>query len=366
MILNRIPLVTIITPSFNQGCYIEETIKSVLSQTYLNIEYIVMDGGSTDNTIEILDKYKEKVKYISKKDKGQADAINKGFKMAKGEIIGWINSDDILDCKCVELVVKEFLSDDSVGLVYGNYININKDGSAINTVKRDNISLERLLNVDSALSQPGSFYRKKVVAQANFLDENLKYVMDYDLWIKILKASNIKYLDNVLAYFRLHDQSKTVSQINNFAPEIDKVLKKYGGSVYALPCEYLKENYYDKWFLRMQDIIKKVFGNYLGRNIGIYATGTHTKSMLQICNEIYGIKNFNIFMFDSNKDKWRKNFCGYDILSPEEISNCDLDEIIISSFSFQDEIYEVIKKYVTNEAKIIKLYDKKINCTFFV
>lgn len=363
--MDRVPLITIITPSFNQGCYIEETIKSVLSQTYLNIEYIVMDGGSTDNTIEILKKYKDKIKYFSEKDNGQADAINKGFKMAKGEIIGWINSDDLLDGKCVELVVREFIKDNEVGLVYGNYVNINKDSVEMNVVKNGSISLYRLLNIDAGLSQPGSFYRKSFVTQIGYLDEKLRYVMDYDLWIKLLKVSKIKYLDSTLAYFRLHDKSKTISEIDEFAPEIHKVLKRNDGSVYALPSKYLRENYYDKWFLRAKKMIEDTFYDCAGKNIGIYGTGMHTKSMLDVCDQIYGIDKFNIFMFDSNKNKWDTTFCGYNIFSPEKINDFNIYKLVISSFSFQEEIYDSVEKFVNANIKLIKLYDKEKSCTYF-
>lgn len=360
------PLVTIVTPSYNQGAFIEKTIVSVLNQSYNNIEYMVIDGCSNDDTLNILEKYKDKIKFVYERDNGQSDAINKGFRIASGEIVGWINSDDLLESNCVELIVNEFLENDNLGLVYGNYINIDKDGFKLNKIKNENISLYRLLNVDSGLSQPGSFYRRSFVQQVGFLDENLKYVMDYELWIKLLKISSIKYLDETLAYFRLHDQSKTVSQNDKFAIEIERVLNKYNGSVYALPSKYLKENYYNQWFLKMKKLIEPVFENSKNKNIGIYGAGTHTTSMLKVCDEIYGINKYNIFLFDSNKDKWSTCVCGYKVFPPDKINNFNLYKLIISSYTYQDEIYDQISKYCNEDVEIVKLYDKDDNSTFFI
>ena len=168
-------LVTIVTPSYNQGQFIEDTIKSVLNQTYKNIQYIVVDGASKDNTMEVVERYRDKIDIIiSEKDKGQTDAINKGFKLAKGELVGWINSDDMLCPNCVEEIVKLYKQNPDGAIFYGSKMDI--IDSKNNLIKiRDNkiFSREYLLRKDSNVSQQGSFYRRDIVEKVNYLDESI-------------------------------------------------------------------------------------------------------------------------------------------------------------------------------------------------
>ncbi|MDI3546994.1 MAG: hypothetical protein PWR10_646 [Halanaerobiales bacterium] len=359
------PLVSIITPSYNQGQYIKETVNSVLDQTYDNIEYIVVDGGSKDNTLKILERYKNRLTYISEKDNGQSDAINKGFKMAKGEIVGWINSDDILMRDCVETVVDEFIKNNKLGIVYGNLLFIDEEGNQNKIYKVPDIDLDVLLHKRSSIAQPGSFYSMKAVKKVGYLDESLNYVMDYDLWIKLLKISEIKYLDKVLAKFREHNQSKSVSQLDKFTSEKHRVINKYGGSIDILPNKYLKENCYDYWCDKLKPLLVKAFEGAYGKNIGIYGTGGHTTGMLGLYEDIFGDIDFNIFFFDSNEDYWGEKFLNRYVYSPEQINDLELDRIIISSYLYQDEIFKIINNLLKKEVKIIKLYNKD-DLLFFI
>lgn len=358
------PLVSIITPSFNQGQFIEDTIKSVLNQTYDNIEYIVIDGTSTDNTLSILEKYHSKLKFISEKDTGQSNAINKGFTMSKGEIIGWINADDVLLPDSVEMVVKEFQAKDNLSIVYGNCAYIDEFNETIRSYGRDlhrfpNINLNYLLHKKAAVSQPGSFYSTPLVKKVGYLDESLHYAMDYDLWIRLLRVGEIKFIDRVLANFRIHSTSKTVSHQKAFAPEIYRVARKYGGSLDVVPSYYLKENFYEYWSERLRPVLAKAFNGASNKKIGIYGLGSHTLGMLELYEKMYGKINFEIFYFDSDKNKWEKTFNNYKVYAPEYLDKLQLDRVIISSYTYQEEIFEQIMKYTGNKLKIIKLYQKE-------
>lgn len=227
------PLVSIVTPSFNQGRYIAETIESVLSQTYQNIEYIVIDGGSGDETIGILRKYKSAgLKWISEADSGQSDAIQKGFERAQGEIIGWLNSDDVLLPYTVEKVVCAFDESPDIGLVWGDLLVIDESSCPVNTCRSGSLSLNRLLNEDQSVMQPGSFYRRQYVERVGGLDKKLRFVMDYDLFIRLLRISKGVYIPEPLAKFRLHTESKSCNLMPIFgAIEAFRVSRRLGGAL---------------------------------------------------------------------------------------------------------------------------------------
>ena len=180
-------LVTIVTPSYNQGQFIEDTIKSVLNQTYKNIQYIVVDGASSDNTMEVVERYRDKIDIIiSERDKGQTDAINKGFRLAKGELVGWINSDDMLLPYCVEEIVKLYKQNPDGAIFYGSKIDmIDSKNSHLKYYINNMQNRERILRRNYDVSQPGSFYRKDILEKVNYLDESIHYCMDLDLFLKL-------------------------------------------------------------------------------------------------------------------------------------------------------------------------------------
>jgi len=215
------PKISIITPSYNQGQFIEETIRSVLLQNYPNIEYIIIDGGSTDGSIEVIRKYERWITYwVSEPDDGQTNAINKGFQKATGEIVAWLNSDDFYTPGALFSVAKAFLEKPNADVIYGNIKTV-----GVKTLKFPNICLNKYsrkrLFYSNYIPQPASFISINALRKVKFLDERFDYIMDYDLWMRLGKENVIfHYIPKTLAYFRFHRNSKTVSQQEEFWWEI--------------------------------------------------------------------------------------------------------------------------------------------------
>jgi glycosyltransferase involved in cell wall biosynthesis len=208
-----LPSITIITPSFNQGDYIEETIRSIILQNYPKLQYIIVDGGSTDDTLNIIEKYKDWIDVvISESDNGQSHAINKGWKLAKGEITTWINSDDLLAPNCLYEVAKLANSSSSRSLIIGDVINFHKKHQV--RIRQRNIVLQKFLffwSSECIWHQPGIFFPMESITRVGFLDTQYHYSMDFDLLCKILVFSEVVYSDKVFTYFRIHNTSKGVS-----------------------------------------------------------------------------------------------------------------------------------------------------------
>ena len=228
------PLVTIVTPSFNQAAYLEETIRSVLGQIYPNIEYIVVDGASTDGTLEIIKQYEKKLtRWISEPDKGQTDAINKGFALAKGGILGWLNSDDTLLPNAVEEAVAFLTDHPQVGLVYGNAHYIDENSRVIGNFPAAQTNLAKLRSGYVHIPQQASFFRKKLWDQVGPLDDSFYFAMDYDLWTRLAAVSELKYIQKLWANFRLHADAKTIAADDRCWPEMLRVHYREGGSRFA-------------------------------------------------------------------------------------------------------------------------------------
>jgi len=238
--IKKLPKISIITPSLNQVSYIDETIRSVLLQHYPNIEYIVIDGGSTDGTLEVLKNYSNSLTWVSGKDKGQADAINKGLTIATGDIIAYLNSDDIFLPGSLETVGSFFQDNPRTLWVTGGCDIIDEKGSKIRswvTLWKEfwlyNQMLDRLkgkknmLKILNFISQPATFWRQSVVKKIGLFDPNLKFVMDYDYWMRLYQFGDPGIIRNRLAAFRIHTESKTGRQFRALSHESFQVVQKY-------------------------------------------------------------------------------------------------------------------------------------------
>jgi glycosyltransferase involved in cell wall biosynthesis len=204
------PQVSIVTPSYNQGQFLEETIRSVLLQGYPDLEYIIIDGGSTDGSMEVISKYEPWLAYwVSEPDRGQSHAINKGWGLATGDILAWLNSDDTYQPEAIYLAVRALIQHPDAALVYGHYNCVDENSHVIQTVQSPPFDARRLLAVDF-IPQQTVFIRSGALHQVGLLNESYQCVMDYDLWLRMARLFPFTKVDAVLANFRLHAQSKTV------------------------------------------------------------------------------------------------------------------------------------------------------------
>jgi glycosyltransferase involved in cell wall biosynthesis len=224
------PLVSIVTPTYNMAHFLEQTIESVLSQDYPRIEYIVMDGGSTDGTLDILRKYEHGIQFRSERDKGQAEAINKGFGMSTGEIFTFLNADDTYLPGAVSTAVKHLTANRSVGLVYGDAYHVREDGSIIAPYPTKPYDYD-LLNRNCFICQPAAFMWRNAFESAGWMNQDLQTALDYDLWIRIAKLRPLMKIDGYLATSRMYRENKTVSRRKQVYEEIIRVVKTYYGFV---------------------------------------------------------------------------------------------------------------------------------------
>jgi glycosyltransferase involved in cell wall biosynthesis len=225
-----LPRMSIITPSFNQGKFIQETINSVLSQNYPDLEYWVMDGGSSDETIDILRTSGPKVQWVSEKDNGQADAVNKGFSSATGDIIGWLNSDDTYLPGTLAYVGEYFSNHPGIDVVYGDGYYIDPDGAVIHPYRTLDFSWESLAH-ECYICQPTVFFRRRVLAQAGALDVNLRVALDYEFWMRLFRQYPPVRLPRFLAASRMYADNKTLSLRQTAYREIIQVVRKHFGFV---------------------------------------------------------------------------------------------------------------------------------------
>jgi glycosyltransferase involved in cell wall biosynthesis len=234
--MTSLPLVSIITPSFNQARYLEATIQSVLGQDYPRIEYIIVDGGSTDGSVDVIKKYQDKLTWwVSEKDKGQTDAINKGFNRATGDILAWINSDDTYNPGAINQAVKYLGENPEVGLVYADCNFIDEEGRIIGKFNSAQTDFRKLREGYVHIPQQTMFFRAKYWKELGPLDPSFYFAMDYDLWIRIAAHAPFKYMaGKTWANFRLHTSGKTIAADDRCWPEMLRVHYRDGGGFFSL------------------------------------------------------------------------------------------------------------------------------------
>ncbi|MCK4348108.1 MAG: glycosyltransferase [Thermoplasmatales archaeon] len=229
--MKKLPKISIITPSLNQGQFIERTILSILNQDYPNIEYIVMDGGSTDNTVEILKKYADRLIWKSEPDKGQSDAINKGFRMATGEILAWLNSDDTYKAGAIKTMAGYLIEHPEADMVYSDGEIVDVNDKVIGVFKSGSVNLRGWLYCGGInIFQPGVFFKNSVIEKIGLLDESLHYNMDTDYWIRMAQTGlSMRHIEKPLARLRWHKAAKTYPILRQHRRLHLLILRKYGG-----------------------------------------------------------------------------------------------------------------------------------------
>ena len=223
------PLVSIVTPSLNQGRFIDDTIKSVLGQNHPRVEYVVVDGGSTDGTLAILGRYDGALRWISEPDAGQGAAINKGLRLTSGEILGWLNSDDVYEPGAISAAVQFLEEHPENALVYGDATHIDALGNEIGPCSYvEPANVHRLIHEVDYIVQPAAFFRRSAFEAVGGLDESLQWALDYDLFLKIARRFPIAYVPRKLARYRLTGENKTTrGRFERFA-ELERVGRRHG------------------------------------------------------------------------------------------------------------------------------------------
>ncbi len=223
-----LPLFSIITPSFNQAGYLEETLKSVLEQDYPALEYLVVDGASTDGSVAVIERYASRLAWwVSEADSGQAEAVNKGFARARGEYVGWVNSDDLLMPGALQLAAQALADNPQLSMVFGDVISINERGETINIMRYGDWGLDELMTFH-IIGQPGVFFRRAALEQAGYLDTSYHFLLDHHLWLRLAQTGKVAYLHQPLAKARFHAQAKNIAQAARFGEEAYRIVDWMG------------------------------------------------------------------------------------------------------------------------------------------
>lgn len=266
------PKISVVTPSYNQGEFLERTILSVLNQNYPNLEYIIIDGGSADSSVEIIKKYEKYLSYwVSEKDKGQSEAINKGFSRATGEIFAWLNSDDIYLPKVFYKVLKKFKQEFEIDLIFGNVYLIDDFDNIIRELRFTKFDFSMLIYEGGNLHQTGTFWTKNIYHKVGGLSVNYDFCMDFDFFCKVANKGRLLYIKEFLSGFRIHPSSKSSTIASLGQEEHQEIMQRYLPKNMSHIClKFKKYEYLIIRFLRyiIQGDFKYAINGIIERMIG--------------------------------------------------------------------------------------------------
>lgn len=313
------PRVTIITPSYNQAEFLERTIQSVLAQGYPNLEYIVLDGGSTDGSLEIIKRYEGQLSYWhSRKDKGQADAINEGFQKATGKYVAWLNSDDVYLPGCIEKAVAILEAHPDCGMAFGQVEVINQSGTHLGFFRPASLRFEDLLCVETIIPQQAAFFRCASLHKVGLLNPDLHFALDHEFFLRIATHYQITAFSDVAAQYRLSENNKGMKQRSKWSYEFIRILdaffaqpdlkteweslykRAYAGAYYRGACNFLDDEQYPlarEWFIsaaaqRKQYLLQiKWWRNYIRTFLGERGNEFYNKTKLTLAQA--GILNID-------------------------------------------------------------------------
>ena len=229
-----LPLVTLVTPSFNQGQFLEETLLSVQRQDYPRVEHIVVDGGSSDGSLDIIRRHERRLaRWVREPDRGQTDAIAKGFHLATGDIFAWLNSDDLLMPSAVGVVVRELTREPALGLVYGDRIEIDAKGNVLNAVRLPS-HRDGMFRRNFTIPQETAFFSRQAYEAVGGVDTGLQFAMDFDLWVRLAAVAPMRHLPVFLGCYRRHGASKSVEMHadgsgQKYSTESESVYRRHFG-----------------------------------------------------------------------------------------------------------------------------------------
>jgi hypothetical protein len=269
--MSDLPRISLVTPSFNTGRYLADAIRSVLSQDYPNLDYLVMDGGSTDGTLDVLRSFGDRIRWVSQKDEGQSDAIRKGFEQTQGEILGWLNADDVFAPGALRTVGEFFAANRDVALVYGNATYIDAEGRLIGPCAHiEPFRIDRLLHYSDFIVQPAAFFRRSAYDAVGGLDPSLHYGMDYDLWLKLARGGHrLVHIPQCVASYRWLTDNKTA--VGGFArlDELRAMTARHGLDEPA----FLR---LERVNLLVRDAVTELRQGAIGRSIASFARANAT------------------------------------------------------------------------------------------
>ena len=256
------PLVSILTPSYNQGRFLEQTIQSVLSQDYPHLEYLIVDGGSTDGSLEIIQHYGPRLSWwVSEPDQGQTDALNKGFAHANGEIFAWLNSDDTYLPGAVSAAVSRLQAHPEAALVYADANLVDEEGRIIGRFPSRQTNLNMMLRGSVHIPQQTAFFLARAWKQVSPLDPSFHFAMDYDLWVRLAKTAPLIYTPGLWANFRLHGAGKSVTMDDRCYPEMIRVYQRErGNGISPLSIRWFLRRTFYAWLpLRLRVRLRQIF-----------------------------------------------------------------------------------------------------------